>query len=241
MLLLALLTSSAAGRRPPPSSGGPVLRRNAAYPRSRTRLAADALQPPEAPSARAIREFALPCLGLWLSSPVLSLIDTSAVGLSALPGKGASSLAALGPATTFCDGTAYLFAFLNVATTNLYSSQRAAAAAAAEGAAAGRPSPDSESVVRIAARLSLACGLRAKIDAAEVRRLKARVVPAMRCNTPHPERALTPLRCTLGRVTRLAVVWVEQRARGWCRGSLDSGGLRCGEIWGDVGRCREIG
>ena len=209
MLLLALLTSFAAGRRPPPSSGGPVLRRNAAYPHSRTRLAADALQPPEAPSARAIREFALPCLGLWLSSPVLSLIDTSAVGLSALPGKGASSLAALGPATTFCDGTAYLFAFLNVATTNLYSSQRAAAAE-------GRPSPDSESVVRIAARLSLACGLRAKIDAAEVRRLKARVVPAMRRNTPHPERALTPLRCTLGRVTRLAVVWVEQRARGWC-------------------------
>ena len=113
-------------------------------------LCASSTPPPKAPDAKAIRRFAIPALGLWLNAPLLSLVDTSAVGLSALPGTGATQLAALGPATTFCDGAIYLFAFLNVATTNLYAS-----ATTGEG---GEASLESEGVVRCAARVALLCG-----------------------------------------------------------------------------------
>ena len=107
-------------------------------------LCASSTPPPKAPDGAAIRRFAIPALGLWLNGPLLSLVDTSAVGLSALPGTGATQLAALGPATTFCDGAIYLFAFLNVATTNLYAS-----AQPAEGAAEGeQPSTTSEAFGR---------------------------------------------------------------------------------------------
>jgi Na+-driven multidrug efflux pump len=98
----------------------------------------------------AYRKFALPCLGLWVSGPLLSLVDTAFVGLSGASSKSAEQLAALGPATTFFDGATYLFAFLNVATTNLYASARAQA---------GEDSDRAESVVRTASRVSLYCGL----------------------------------------------------------------------------------
>lgn len=101
--------------------------------------------PPARPSTEAIVGFALPALGLWLSAPLLSLVDTSAVGLSAPSGAGALRLASLGPATTFCDGASYLFAFLNTATTNLYASALAA-------------DDDTEAVVRRASKVALACG-----------------------------------------------------------------------------------
>lgn len=81
-------------------------------------------------------------------------MDTSFVGLSASAGGSATQLAALGPATTFIDGSLYLFAFLNVATTNLFASARAAAAANGNDVE-GRPG---EGVVRTAARTSLYCG-----------------------------------------------------------------------------------
>ena len=113
-------------------------------------LCASSTPPPKAPDGAAIRRFAIPALGLWLNAPLLSLVDTSAVGLSALPGTGATQLAALGPATTFCDGAIYLFAFLNVATTNLYASAQAADSEEA--------SLESEGVVRCAARVALLCG-----------------------------------------------------------------------------------
>lgn len=105
---------------------------------------------PPLPTMAAYRKFALPCLGLWVSGPLLSLVDTAFVGLSGDPSKSAEQLAALGPATTFFDGATYLFAFLNVATTNLYASARAQA---------GEDSPRAESVVRTASRVSLYCGL----------------------------------------------------------------------------------
>lgn len=101
--------------------------------------------PPKDPPRSELVRFALPALGIWLGSPLLSLVDTSAVGLSAAAGAGASQLAALGPATTFCDGAAYLFAFLNTATTNLYASALASG-------------DDTEAVVRRAARVALVCG-----------------------------------------------------------------------------------
>lgn len=63
-------------------------------------------------------------------------------------------MAALGPATTFIDGSLYLFAFLNVATTNLFASARAAAVNESDGE--GKPG---EGVVRTAARTSLYCGI----------------------------------------------------------------------------------
>ena len=107
--------------------------------------ATESLLPPADPPLRELVKFAVPALGLWLSQPLLSLVDTSAVGLSAPLGKGASQLAALGPATTFCDGCTYLFAFLNTATTNLYASALAA-------------NDDTEAVVRRAARVALICG-----------------------------------------------------------------------------------
>jgi len=106
--------------------------------------------PPPPPSLSSYRKFALPCFALWVSGPLLSLVDTAFVGLSGSPDRSASQLAALGPATTFFDGATYLFAFLNVATTNLYSSARA------------RSGPDSqaaESVVRTAAQVSVNFGI----------------------------------------------------------------------------------
>ena len=105
---------------------------------------------PAMPTLRDFRKFAIPCLALWVSGPLLSLVDTSFVGLSGSAADSAKQLAALGPATTFFDGATYLFAFLNVATTNLYSSALARS---------GGNSDEAESVVRTAARVSRNCGI----------------------------------------------------------------------------------
>jgi hypothetical protein len=107
-------------------------------------------KPPALPTLADYRKFALPCLGLWVAQPLLSLVDTAFVGLSGNPSMSASNLAALGPATTFFDGATYLFAFLNVATTNLYSTARAQH---------GEQSDQAESVVRTASRVALRCGV----------------------------------------------------------------------------------
>ena len=106
--------------------------------------------PPPLPNFTDYQKFALPCLGLWVSQPLLSLVDTAFVGLSGAASLSARNLAALGPATTFFDGATYLFAFLNVATTNLYSSARAQR---------GEQSDKAESVVRTAAQVALNSGL----------------------------------------------------------------------------------
>ncbi len=124
---------------------------------SALRGGADASQPddllpatvPPLPTFKNFYKFAIPCLGLWVSGPLLSLVDTAFVGLSSAGSESAKQLAALGPATTFFDGATYLFAFLNVATTNLYGSARAQA---------GEDSERAESVVRSAAKVALNCG-----------------------------------------------------------------------------------
>ena len=108
------------------------------------------VQPPALPTFKDYRNFALPCLGLWVAQPLLSLVDTAFVGLSGNPSQSASNLAALGPATTFFDGATYLFAFLNVAATNLYSTARAQH---------GEQSSQAESVVKTASRIAMRCGL----------------------------------------------------------------------------------
>jgi Na+-driven multidrug efflux pump len=107
-------------------------------------------KPPAQPTWKDYRKFAIPCLALWVAQPLLSLVDTSFVGLSAGAAESATQLAALGPATTFFDGATYLFAFLNVATTNLYSSAIAQK---------GEASDQAEAVVTTASRVALRCGI----------------------------------------------------------------------------------
>jgi len=76
-------------------------------------------EPPiETPSLRQILNFAVPAIGVWLCSPLLSLIDTSSVGLL----SGTAQQAALNPAVAITDYGALLVAFMYTATTNLVAS-----------------------------------------------------------------------------------------------------------------------
>ena len=68
-------------------------------------------------SKREMLGFALPALGIFLSSPLLSNIDNAFVGRTA----GAVGLAALSPATICTDQMLYLFTFLSRATTGIVS------------------------------------------------------------------------------------------------------------------------
>jgi len=77
--------------------------------------------PIEAPSLHKILKFAVPAIGVWLCSPLLSLIDTSSVGLL----SGTAQQAALNPAVAITDYGALLVAFMYTATTNLVASARA--------------------------------------------------------------------------------------------------------------------
>lgn len=72
----------------------------------------------EAPSVQKIIQFAIPAIGVWLCSPLLSLIDTSAVGLL----SGTAQQAALNPAVAVTDYAALLIAFLYTGATNLVAS-----------------------------------------------------------------------------------------------------------------------
>ena len=157
------------GRHPPYSP--PTLTNNvAASQSSLTRLRAggaaaesdNTIPPPAPPTGLALLKFYFPCLALWISGPLLSLVDTSFVGLSAKAtgvgiGSSASQLAALGPATTFIDGSLYLFAFLNVATTNLYASALARGRSEKKNRV-GIDELPGEGVVRTAAKTSLISG-----------------------------------------------------------------------------------
>ena len=71
------------------------------------------------PSVIELLRFGLPTLGIWLLQPILSLIDSSVVGISAKAGS-ITELAALGPGIMWCDGSMYLCQFVGMATTNLY-------------------------------------------------------------------------------------------------------------------------
>mmetsp|Transcript_29095 Transcript_29095/g.70250 ORF Transcript_29095/g.70250 Transcript_29095/m.70250 type:complete len:799 (+) Transcript_29095:500-2896(+) len=69
----------------------------------------------ESPSVMKILKFAIPAIGVWLCGPLLSLIDTSAVGLF----SGTVQQAALNPAVAVTDYAALLIAFMYTGTTNL--------------------------------------------------------------------------------------------------------------------------
>ncbi|KAJ1462680.1 hypothetical protein M885DRAFT_505698 [Pelagophyceae sp. CCMP2097] len=68
---------------------------------------------------------ALPLFVIWLSGPLLSLIDTSVVGRCSPPGATVGALAALAPALSVCDTAAYLLSFIAIATTTQVARARA--------------------------------------------------------------------------------------------------------------------
>jgi Na+-driven multidrug efflux pump len=72
------------------------------------------------PTVTELINFGLPTLGIWLLQPVLSLIDTSVVGMSSSAASSVLQLAALGPGIAWIDSTSYLCQFMGMATTNLY-------------------------------------------------------------------------------------------------------------------------
>ena len=83
---------------------------------------AGATETPE-PTLRELASFAGPAVVLWISGPLLTLIDTSAVGLASGAKDSALEIAALGPGGSVCDGATYFYTFLNIATTNFLASE----------------------------------------------------------------------------------------------------------------------
>lgn len=61
-------------------------------------------------------KFAIPTLCIAVTSPLMSLVDTSVVGLHS-----STQLAAMSPATSVCDGIYYMMTFIPMAVTNLVS------------------------------------------------------------------------------------------------------------------------
>jgi Na+-driven multidrug efflux pump len=74
------------------------------------------------PTVKELINFGLPTLGIWLLQPILSLIDTSVVGMSSHAASAVIELAALGPGIAWIDSSAYMCQFIGMATTNLYAS-----------------------------------------------------------------------------------------------------------------------
>lgn len=72
--------------------------------RSKTKNDNDKSNVLEAPNVKKIILFAIPAIGIWLCGPILSLIDTSAVGLL----SGTAQQAALNPAITITEDGALL-------------------------------------------------------------------------------------------------------------------------------------
>ena len=73
------------------------------------------------PSVAKILKLTLPAIGVWLCSPVLSMIDTASVGLL----SGTAQQAALNPAISVTDYGALAVAFMYTATTNLIAAAQA--------------------------------------------------------------------------------------------------------------------
>lgn len=93
----------------------PVIEEDVKIVESPVELAAPLEERQDYPSIAKIIQFSLPAIGVWLCSPVLSMIDTASVGLLA----GTAQQAALNPAVSVTDYGALLVAFMYTATTNL--------------------------------------------------------------------------------------------------------------------------
>ena len=74
---------------------------------------------------RALLRFTLPSMGIWMSGPILSLMDTSVIGLSGSGDEALLELAALTPATALSNSCSHLLGFLAVSTTMLVARARA--------------------------------------------------------------------------------------------------------------------
>ena len=71
---------------------------------------------PEMPTLLQYTKFALPCLGLWIAGPLLSLVDTSFVGLSGSPDMSAKRLAGgLAPMNPFRQSCFFIFISSHIA------------------------------------------------------------------------------------------------------------------------------
>lgn len=70
------------------------------------------------PSFRRLLIFTTTTIIIWLSEPLLSLVDTTVVSLTSHPKSAIVQIAALGPATTLYDSLIYVTYFLAIATTN---------------------------------------------------------------------------------------------------------------------------
>jgi len=93
---------------------------------------------------KTVIKFMAPTLALWIAPPVMSLIDTSVVGLFCGP----LELAALSPGCTLIDSSSYLFMFIATAATNMVSSLQA-----------NKDIEESEQIVSEALFLALCSGL----------------------------------------------------------------------------------
>jgi len=111
------------------------------------------------PTVLKILRYTVPAIGIWLCGPVLSMIDTAAVGLLG----GTAQQAALNPAVSVTDYGALVVAFMYTATTNLV------AAAVQEdeddprdgdgGGGAGKKMPRTTSTLVAALRLAAGVGV----------------------------------------------------------------------------------
>jgi Na+-driven multidrug efflux pump len=71
------------------------------------------------PSYRKLSVFTATTILIWISEPLLSLVDTTIVGMTTKSAKSAVvQIAALGPATTLYDSAIYMTYFLAIAATN---------------------------------------------------------------------------------------------------------------------------
>eukprot|EP00537_Pseudo-nitzschia_pungens_P002015 CAMPEP_0172357142 /NCGR_PEP_ID=MMETSP1060-20121228/1525_1 /TAXON_ID=37318 /ORGANISM="Pseudo-nitzschia pungens, Strain cf. cingulata" /LENGTH=688 /DNA_ID=CAMNT_0013077659 /DNA_START=308 /DNA_END=2374 /DNA_ORIENTATION=+ len=89
------------------------------------------------PSYKQLIAFTATTILIWLSEPLLSLVDTTIVGLKASAKSAVVQIAALGPATTLFDSLIYTTYFLAIATTNQLAPDLAAAAACETSLSAG--------------------------------------------------------------------------------------------------------
>lgn len=70
------------------------------------------------PSYRSLVVFTATTILIWISEPLLSLVDTTIVGMTNSAKSAVVQIAALGPATAIYDSAIYMTYFLAIATTN---------------------------------------------------------------------------------------------------------------------------
>ncbi|QDZ21595.1 multi antimicrobial extrusion protein [Chloropicon primus] len=98
---------------------------------------------PKEASVAELLKFTVPTMGIWLASPILSLVDATVVGSQSVV-----ELAALTPGTVLVDYLVYVFTFLGIATTNILSVT-----------VAERNAKKTESRLNDALTLGLVCGV----------------------------------------------------------------------------------